>query len=167
MQVFLRHGNDNKKSKYIHDHSLNLDQSSNEEDIITLTNQLIKKYGYPKRIYCSPFYRAIQTAQMMQSQCKYPVKLYIDPKLSRFFSPREQNSPSVRNRTYKYNPPIYEDKYDFYNRVDRLNGKLSSRRETTWYITHYLVMKRIASHHHITLPDHMPFLYTMPIYTKI
>ena len=167
MQIFLRHGDDNKKDKkykYIHDHSLNFERGS--DDIITLTNKLIKKYGYPNKIYCSPFYRAIQTAQIMHAQLSCynkDIKIYIDPKLSRFFSPREQNNPSVRHRTYKYNPPIYEDKYDFYDRVDRLNEKLPNRTKTTWYITHYLVMKRIALHHHITIPEHMPFLYTMTI----
>jgi hypothetical protein len=166
MQIFLRHGNDNKKCKYLHDNSLNLEKSANTSDILKLTKYLIATYGYPKKIYCSPFYRAIQTAQIMQTQLnglKNNVKIYIDPKLSRFFSPREQNNPSVRQRTYKYNPPIYETRYDFYDRVDKLNDKLNYRTGTTWYITHYLIIKRIANHHNVVIPDHMPFLYTMPI----
>lgn len=163
MQIIMRHGNDNKKSKYKQDNSLNLEKSINISDIIKITQQLIYTYGYPDKIYCSPFYRTIQTAKIMQSQFNKKIKIYIDPKLSRFFTQKEQLNPSIRKKTFDYNPPIYEDKNNFYNRIDKLNEKLVHRKKNYWYITHYLVIKRLAFHHNVTIPTHMPFLYVMPI----
>lgn len=162
----MRHGNDNKPSKYKQDNSLNLDNLNTKEDIIYHTKKLIKKYGYPQTIYCSPFQRAIQTVKIMKKVINKPVNIYIDSKLSRYFSNNEKKSPSVSSRTLRYNPPIHETHDEFYERVDKLHHKIDKRsynNNTTWYITHYLVIKRIATNDTISLPSYMPFLYTITL----
>lgn len=165
--ILIRHGNDSGDSYYKHDNSLNLSASGTEDDIRKTTKKLIKKYGYPKRIYCSPFYRAIQTVNIMKKIINKPVQVYVDLKLARYFSSKEKNNPNVKDyvryKTLKYNPPIFENKEQFHKRVDKVNKKILETNVTSWYITHYLVMKRIAKHNDIKIPSYMPFLYTITL----
>lgn len=165
MHVYLRHANDNVRSKnklYAHDHSLN-SKSEVENDIIIFTQKLIKKYGYPDRIQCSPFKRARATLAVMLKVIDRKVKVIIEPKLSRFFTKKEQRKIGVRERTLRYQPPIYEDKQQFYKRVDQVKKENRCRCCTTWSITHYLVLKRMCEKESISIPDHMPFLWYTPI----
>lgn len=158
----MRHGNDHKPSIYKHDNSLN--DVEGREEIIYHTKKLIKKYGHPQTIYCSPFKRAIQTVKIMRKVFTQPVNIYIDSKLSRYFNNNEKRSPSVSDKTLKYKPPIHETHEEFYARVDKVHCKMDKRAErnnTVWYITHYLVMKRVANNDNIQLPSYMPFLHTM------
>lgn len=165
MQIIMRHGNDNQPSKYKHDNSLKLNDQTKEE-IINHTKKLIKKYGHPDVIYCSPFRRGIETVKIMKKVFHKPVNIYIDAKLSRYFNNNEKQFPSVSEKTLKYKPPIHETHEAFYKRVDKVHYKMDSRSvrgSHVWYITHYLVMKRIANNDNIQLPSYMPFLYTMLI----
>ena len=157
MQLFIRHGNDHTESKYKHDNELN---SYYNTDIVNLTHKLIKKYGCPKYIHCSPFQRSIQTVEIMEQVFKKShkkVKILVDTKLSRFFNARRQLQPSVKKSTLYYHPPIYESKEQFNKRVKKVNHHAMNNTHSTWYITHYLVLKRIAHKHHIPIPEQMPF----------
>jgi len=161
MHIFIRHGNDTKKGDYLQDHSLN-DNQQYIDDIINHTKDLINTYGQPDIIYCSPFHRARQTLHIMQQVLSYHVKIYVNTKLSRFFSKKEQLNPSVKRKTLKYHPPIYESGKEFKQRVDHII-KNYKQNKMIWYITHYLVIKRIAKNYNQTIPHQMPFLYTMII----
>jgi broad specificity phosphatase PhoE len=163
MQLFIRHGNDHTESKYKHDNELN---SYYNNDVISLTYKLIKKYGCPKYIYCSPFQRSIQTVEIMEQVFKKlhkKVKILVDARLSRFFNAQEQLHPSVKKNTLYYNPPIYETKEAFNKRVKKVNYYAMNNIKSTWYITHYLVLKRIAYKHDIPIPEQMPFLHVFKI----
>jgi len=155
MKIFIRHGHDGSNENYKQDPSLNFDYV---DDIKKLTKQLIKKYGYPDIIYCSPFHRARQTAKIMNNIIDVPI--YVKPQCSRFFSHKEQLKPSVKQNTLRYKPPIIETKDEFKQRVDTL---LKPKNKIIWYITHYLVIKRIAKTQSQSIPKQMPFLYTLII----
>ncbi len=162
MHLYIRHGNDeNKHSTFKHDKSLN-PLSSTEEDIIKFTQKLIKEYGAPDRIYCSPFKRARATLAIMLKVLD-KTKIVIEPRLSRFFSKKEQQKISVRNQTLSYHPPIYEDKHSFHKRVDKIQHKIDCGCCYTWCITHYLVLKRIGDTKNIPIPSHMKFLWYTPV----
>lgn len=158
----MRHGNDDKKSNYKHDKSLN-SLPETENQIIQFTKSLIKKYGYPDKIYCSPFKRARATLEIMLKLINKKVKVIIDPNLSRFFTRNEQKNVSVRRQTLKYDPPLYENKKSFHKRVDKVEKKNYCTCCNVWHITHYLVLKRICQNNNIPIPNHMKFLW----YTKI
>lgn len=159
MHVYIRHGNDEKKSNYKHDKSLN-SLSDTETDIINFTKKLIKKYGYPDRIYCSPFKRARATLTIMLKVLdKDKVDVHIEPNLSRFFTKNEQKNVSVRKHTLIYNPPIYENKKSFHKRVDKVQKDQFCTCCNVWYITHYLVLKRMCENKNIAIPNHMKFLW--------
>lgn len=160
----MRHGNDEKYSRYKHDHSLNSD-SLYEEEIIEKTKKLIKKYGYPDKIYCSPFKRVRETVNIIVNYINkyHKVKIYMDPNLSRYFTSKEKNNPSVRNTTLQYDPPIHESYSDFKKRVDKSHAIINHNDCNTWCITHYLVIKRITKNNNIDIPSKMPFLYHVVI----
>lgn len=161
MHVFIRHGNDTTKGDYLQDNSLN-DNQEYINDIVNHTKDLINQYGMPDIVYCSPFHRARQTIHIMQQIFSPNVKIYVNSKLSRFFSKKEQLNPSVKRKTLKYHPPIYETGKEFKQRVDHII-KHYKQDKIIWYITHYLVIKRIAKINNKTIPKTMPFLYTMVI----
>jgi broad specificity phosphatase PhoE len=161
MHIFIRHGNDEKKGDYLQDHSLN-DEQKYKDDIINHTHDLIKTYGVPDIVYCSPFHRARQTIHIMEKILSSDVKIYVNPKLSRFFSKKEKLNPSVKRKTLKYHPPIDESGKEFKQRVDQIIKNYKSPK-IIWYVTHYLVIKRIAKTHNQQIPQAMPFLYTMVI----
>ena len=157
----MRHGNDNKISHYKHDHSLKSDLIYSEE-ILEKTKKLIKKYGYPKKIYCSPFKRVRETvdiiADYLESKGKdFEVK--VDPNLSRYFSSKERMDPRIRKTTKQYKPPLDENSKRFKKRVDKAEHRIERNDCTTWCITHYLVIKRITKNNDIDIPKKMPFLY--------
>jgi broad specificity phosphatase PhoE len=164
MNILIRHGNDNKKSEYKHDNSLNLTDKTTT-DIINCTRKLIELYGFPDKIYCSPFHRVRETVKIMNREVlKNNVHINVDPNLSRFFSKHERDNPSIKNDTLKYGPPIVENKTSFNARVDKIDDKINhNKKKNIWYITHYLVIKRIAKNHDITIPNHMPFLHAIHI----
>lgn len=149
MPLYIRHGNDETTSYYKQDTRLN---QSFKQDIITVTQELIKQYGYPDKIYCSPFKRARETLNVMMTLIKCPV--FIDSNLSRFFSEKETLNPKVRPSTLKYNPPIQESKQEFKYRADHLKYK-----GNVWCITHFLIIKRTAKRAAKHVPHTMPFLY--------
>ncbi len=159
MHIYIRHGNDDKIGKYVHDLSL---QSDYNDDIIKKTKKLIYKYGYPSKIYCSPFKRVRETVTIMleyiKSKGRY-VDIYIEPSLSRYFTSKEKKYPKVRKTTLKYDPPIYEDWDQFKKRVDKIEHKINSNNDIVWCITHYLVIKRITKNNNIDIPNYMPFLW--------
>ncbi|HSW75829.1 MAG TPA: histidine phosphatase family protein [Candidatus Saccharimonadales bacterium] len=159
MHIYLRHGDDtNKKSKYKHDKSLNVSKKT-EYDIVKTTKKLIKLYGYPDRIYCSPFKRCRETLDIILKVVKN-AKVVIDSDLSRFFVKKEYIHPSVRHTTMYYDPPIKESHKEFKKRVERNERRVIKHdHDVTWCITHYLVMKCLCKKYQILLPDHMPFLY--------
>ena len=161
MHIYMRHGNDNKTCHYKHDHSLK-SELIYEEEIIKKTRKLIKKYGYPDTIYCSPFKRVRETVAIMIDYIKSKHKscdIDVDPRLSRYFNSNERANPSVRNTTLKYNPPLNENGKMFKKRVDQVEHDINRDHGTTWCITHYLVIKRITKNNHIEIPKKMPFLY--------
>src|SRR5438445_13871322 len=112
MHIYIRHGNDNqskrrKKSNqrlYTHDYSLN-SYLQTEQDIINKTKWLIDMYGYPDKIYVSPFKRARSTIHIIDKVLNHN-NISVDPCLSRLFVNKEYQNPSVRVTTMQYKPPI-------------------------------------------------------------
>jgi broad specificity phosphatase PhoE len=158
MKIFIRHGHDGSNQDYKQDPSLNF---SYNDEITQHTKYLIKKYGYPDVIYCSPFHRARQTAKIMNKVFNKNIPIFINNKCSRYFSHKERSNPMVKSNTLRYNPPIDETKQEFRHRVDKLLKRKNDK--VVWYITHYLVIKRIAKKTMRSIPEHMPFLYTLTI----
>lgn len=159
MVVYIRHANDDSKTKHKHDPHIT-------QNGITLIKsklkELIKKYGYPKKIYFSPFRRCIDTMRIIIHELKKDIdteniKLICDVNLSRYFNKKEKKKPKVSKKTLEYNIPINESKYSFYKRVS-LNAKdMKNNNNDVWCITHAIVYKTVARHLNVLTNDHINF----------
>lgn len=175
--LYIRHGDDHhdarREARYPkHDHPLNRDGKARAA---RMACTLVERYGAPTAVYCSPFKRARQTADIMMDalDANDRVRVTIDPGLSRYFSRREQRRPSVGPDTHAAGPPpIRERNGEFGRRCRRQHERMVARhffrrddgspREGTpvvWCITHALVMRRVAKRVRVVVPDdHVPFL---------
>lgn len=175
--LYIRHGDDHhdarREARYPkHDHPLNRDGKARAA---RMARTLVERYGAPTAVYCSPFKRARQTADIMMDALDAGdrVRITIDPGLSRYFSRREQRRPSVGSDTHAAGPPpIRERNGEFGRRCRRQHERMVARhffrrddgspREGTpvvWCITHALVMRRVAKRVGVVVPDdHVPFL---------
>jgi len=168
MLIYLRHGNDEGKdfppdvSQHRHDKHLT---DRGKKEATSEAVKLIKLYGPPDIIRCSPFARGKDTVHGMlrgftQQKLPLPIIRY-DRALSRFFNRKEQADPSVGPETLEKNVPIYETKEEFHDRVDKHIKRMETYElgKLIWIITHALVYKRVAAHHQIEIPKHIPFLH--------
>lgn len=161
--IYIRHGQD-KRSGYKYDEKLT---SRGKKESKEMAIDLIKQYGLPDVIYCSPFYRTRQTKRRMVKMVKKyggDPKVIIDSRLSRFFTKKEKRNPDIKKDTMKHNVPIYESWEEFKLRVkDQLNDMESSNNQIVWCIGHTLIIKHVARFKNIDRPDHVDYLDTVII----
>lgn len=178
--LYIRHGDDHhdarREARYPkHDHPLNREGKARAA---RMARNLVERYGAPTAVYCSPFKRARQTADIMMDALDDGdrARVTIDPGLSRYFSRREQRRPSVGSDTHEAGPPpIRERNGEFGRRCRRQYKRVVARhffkpdgdtakrsrdeRPVVWCITHALVMRRVAERIGVAVPDdHVPFL---------
>lgn len=164
--IYIRHGNDEHPEKtYKHDPLL-IDKGI--KDIKRVTKLLVKKYGFPKIIYTSPFRRAVLTTEIMIKTIKKMggkvPKLFLSNSISRYFSKREQQNPLIAPETRANKPPIYESYNSTFrervqNHLQKMDRLYEYKRYDVWCVTHALVYKQIALTHNIPIPEHIPFLH--------
>lgn len=171
MIIYLRHASDNYNDPtFLHDQKI-VPSKKNLEDINSVVRYLIKTYGSPSVILCSPFQRARDTLEFMKDmlvkETGGEIDVEIDPRLSRYFTSKEKKEPSVRKDTLELEPPIFEKWDDFKERVvehvDEMveKGYLKSRHTVVLVITHTLVIKEVAKYLKFDTPEHYEFLQWM------
>jgi broad specificity phosphatase PhoE len=133
-------------------------------------NKLLKKYGTPSLIYCSPFRRTQETLKYMMKSIPAAqaasIKIVYDTDLSRYFTREQKKNPEVAVSTQKANIPIYETRDDFGDRVKEVEAKLAKHinsSEVVWCITHTTVYKRLAKSYDVTLPGFIPFMHAFRV----
>lgn len=170
MIIYIRHSDDNDRHP-VHRH----DQKINKKGKILAyqkAQRLIKKYGHPTIMYISPFVRSKETAHEMAKAFTKKIDVYYDKRLSRFFSKKEQQDPSVFQSTLKHNIPIKETSEEFKQRVQNHIDSMEKRKykksskDIVWCITHALVYKKVARYYHISIPKYIPFVEHFKVPTK-
>jgi len=144
MVIFIRHGEDNGTcGKYSHD----MDISENsKKDIASLTHKLVKKYGIPDVIYCSPFKRCRSTVKVMQEHfhTETETQVIIDNRLSKYYTKKQQQNPNARPSTLKYNPPTSECYCQVLDRSIDIYKELKNKSDNVWCISHGIVLRYIS-----------------------
>ncbi len=166
--VVIRHACDEKDHtdyKYQHDPSLCNNPKHGRDDIIALVKKLCEKCGgEPEQIYTSPLVRCLLTAKRMKKALRDKPELVIDPAVSRYFSPSEQEHPDVSAKSLKRGMPITESRKEFEKRIEKhLNKMEKSRVRVIWCVTHALVMKRVD----LLNQEKQPFDHIDPLEYKI
>jgi len=168
--IIIRHAND-EQDNFLHKHDKEITKRG-KKDAKRIGKKLIKKYGTPDIIYCSPFMRTRQTLKYM---LKYMLKhdniqpnVIIDKRLS---TTKEKKNPSVFSQTKKKHIPIKETHKMFKQRCDSFLRDIkkdtnnddhyeynNNKKKVSWIITHVKVLKRICEKSHVIIPNHVSFL---------
>jgi len=164
MIIYIRHGDDEERHPvYRNDHDLT---EEGREDARRLGKKLIRKYGKPHTIYCSPYLRTRATATAMTEtlEGKGKGKIKYEVGLSRYTGRKGKSEPVLHRDTEACDPPLDEDHEQCRNRIRKhirsleRKGHLSSRR-VIWCITHALVLKHVGNYFRVRTPKHIPFLH--------
>jgi broad specificity phosphatase PhoE len=160
--ILMRHAHDNEpNSRYRHDKEITRE---GKREAGKVARKLIKKYGNPDIIYCSPMTRTRQTLKYMLRYVPGDPEVIVDNRLSRYFNDREKRNPSVSRRTLRRNIPIHETHNGFRRRCDsflddvKQNKYHRSSGKKIWIISHVLVLKRITRKLGIRISRHVNFL---------
>jgi len=176
MIIYIRHANDEESNpKYKHDTHIT---EKGKKEITKFIHKLVKKYGYPDKIYFSPFQRCKETVTEMINEIvfiktgKYPncclkcysheIELIEDHHLSRYFSKKDMKKPSVAPKTLKHKIPMDESHNEFHERLEKhitkVKKDVKENNEIIWCITHAITFKKIGKKLHVNTADHIKFL---------
>ena len=156
MLLYLRHGDDRGNDVYRHDRPLN-DRGRHEAS--KEARRLIKKYGYPHRIFVSPFRRARDTLIAMTPHFDHPVEIHQDPRIAQHLSSKQQRDPHIGPET-RAAITIREDKETFHHRISAHVREMRawSASGMVWSITHQAVIEAVAPHFGKKISKSLDFL---------
>ena len=150
MRIYIRHGPKEYRNGYSSDlkHDPGLTEQGKFE-AQKCGGRLLKKYGLPSLIVCSPYKRARETAEKMLEGIEFifrinklvydksqAPKIVIDSDLSEYLGNHYSEKLDVSAETEKYKPPHPECFRDFCARVKHHNDKysyLDNGNEPFWY----------------------------------
>jgi broad specificity phosphatase PhoE len=172
MRIYIRHAEkeyDNGKAiNYKHDPGIT---EIGKLGCIETAKELISKYGLPDLIICSPYRRARETANLMNSyliSIGKPSIIYCDKSISEYLGNHRNVKLDVTEDTLKFNPPHPENFHQMKERVKTHNMNITQNyninMKRTWIITHGLIIKEIAKLYDIVPIKHIPPLgYYIPM----
>lgn len=153
MMLIIRHSEDSSESTYRHDSQL----TKKGREIAKMRGRaLIKKFGVPNLIYCSPFRRTKETLKLMLGANS--TRIEYTTGLSRYFSERERRDPDVASETLDAQIPLDEDNREFKVRVRQFAWNVLQSiqpGEIVWCITHSTVYKTIARIFEVEIPAYI------------
>lgn len=156
--IVIRHANDRER-RAVHRHDKEITRDG-EIQAKKIGKKLIKKYGDPDIIYCSPMMRTKQTLKKMLKHVESEPRIIIENRLSRYFNHRERDEPSLFTMTGK-DIPLNETHRAFKKRCDLFLKDIKNsdkNHQVVWIITHALVLKRFCKKLKISRPRHVDFL---------
>lgn len=165
MRIYIRHA----EKAYQNGQSENLGHDPGLTILGRLSAQLLAKrlletYGMPKWIICSPYLRCRETALEMVSVLNVIVPIKCDNTLAEYLGNRPTEELDVDSTTSIYTPPHPENFDDLDVRVRIHNDKMSTldtSPEPIWFITHGIVLHRLANCLGYRLKRSLPYLATL------
>lgn len=143
--IVIRHTED--EDDPIHRHDNELTRKGKRRAAIK-GRYLVKRYGEPDIILCSPMHRTRHTVKYMCKSLKSQPEVIVDVRLSRYFGSSNKYEASLFETTKKYKVPISETRKEFNNRCDSFVDYILQNREkfanmNVWIVTHTLVIDRM------------------------
>jgi broad specificity phosphatase PhoE len=135
MVIYIRHGTDKVTNAHLeHDPRLS---SSGIRDVERVCQELVERYGRPRRIYCSSFRRTRETAEVMARLLG--VEIYISKGLRRYVRDWPKYLRLCHSETRHYSKEYHgETKGEF---IHRVRAHAQKSHTDCWYITHALFLK--------------------------
>lgn len=163
--IFIRHGEKQYKNanSTFDKHDPGLTEIGIER-AKAVADKLIKLYGEPYKIICSPYRRTRETALIMNMQLKNPCEqIIIDTNLSEYLGNHPTAKLDVTTATAVHNPPHPETFEDMKNRAKKSLYKLrkfvaNHPNKIIWIITHGLIIKQISNFIGFHIYKNLPYL---------
>jgi len=173
--IYLRHSDDysEQDSTYEHDARITRRGKSKARRKALL---LCKKFGVPKVIVISPFYRARRTAKEMrsiiESEFHIRVRVKVDPSLGRFFTAEQRKKPDMRVDTVNLGAIIDSSEQEMLSRIRKHLKKVITKEyhlksEVIWCISHGLILKKMLGILGEKEPEHVEFLESFMLNPKV
>lgn len=160
MLIYIRHGEDAHEPGVTKKHDTPL-TARGEYEAGKTAIVLQRRFGTPDLIYCSPYMRAIQTAEKMSKALGVCVPTIVDSALSKYVTRGNLRELDVRYETLIFDPPIYETMDVFKSRVHQQYCNMISKFESPaktaksiplaeiqprkiWLVTHGIFVKCVA-----------------------
>lgn len=166
MYIILRHADDSvidlTQQTYKHDTTIT---NNGKRRAYKLAKRLVRKYGVPDVIYCSPFQRGRDTVQEMlkvfSSDQLKNIKILVDLNLTKYFTESQKVNPKIHSSTSQYNIPFNETKEQVMVRANNHLNRLARHHpkpEITWSVTHAIMVKYIGRIKGDYMSDSIDFL---------
>lgn len=152
--IYLRHGDDRGDDVYQHDRRLN---KHGRTQAPKAAKRLIKKYGHPDTVLCSPFRRTLETLAAMSERFTRPVIVHSDSRLAQGLSEKRQRDPQVSPETLAQ-ITLVEDKAAFQLRIAKHVREVRHLSGVIWCVTHQAVIEEVALHFSVKIPERIDFL---------
>jgi len=165
-RIYIRHARKAYKNgqsyNFKHDPGI-IDNSLNS--IYQCCAQLIKLYGLPSVIICSPYRRTRETAFEMKKYLDnlyniiLPIPIYCDTNISEYLGNHANDKLDVTPETIIYKPPHPEKWKQFNIRISTHNKNmkyLDDIRESVWFITHGLIVSSLAKNYDLNVRNISP-----------
>ena len=130
---------------------------------------LVKEWGEPTFIICSPYRRTRETAHIMNSVLKNPIKeILIDVNISEYLGNHNDVPIDITDNTSIYEPPHPETFDQMKKRVkkhyDKMNRYIKNKfNQVIWIISHGLIIEQISKLSGIKISKHFPPLTCLTI----
>lgn len=148
VRIYIRHSekmyNNGENDKYSLDPPLTKEGG---ELAVIFGTALVKKYGLPTKIFCSPFLRTRETSLLMAQNIKTSMRIRCNLGISEYLGNWDSSPLDVTPETQSYNPPHPETMKQFRSRIQKHFQEyqhLDSDSKVYWFITHGLVIKLIT-----------------------
>lgn len=134
---------DHTDIRHKHDPGLCNNSQHNREDIIKVVKELRDRCGgEPDLIFVSPLERCYETVHRMLKVLKKKPEIRVEEKVSRYFTPSEQEAPDISKRSLHRGTPITESRREFDSRIEKhLHEVEKTPIRVIWTVTHAFVMK--------------------------
>ena len=167
MRLYIRHA----EKEYNNGHSILLKHDPGLTELGRLQAEetcklLLKLLGRPHVIVCSPYKRARETAIIMAAIIGNDIEIKCDIRLAEYVGNHKDRGLDVDDDTRSYNPPYPESFYQMDDRVRRHNDDMAELDESNrivWFITHGIIVNRLANCLGYTIHKYPAYLFTMVI----
>lgn len=166
MRIYIRHAekeySNGNSGSFRHDPGI-IDDS---HKIQILATQLVEQWGTPYMIVCSPYRRARETAMKLAAALNNSVMVKCDVKLSEYLGNHYHEPLDVTDETQQYHPPHPEHFFQMDTRVRQHNDEmrdLDHSELVVWFVTHGIIMSRIANCVGYHLKRQIPYLSSFSV----
>ena len=152
MRIYIRHSDkeysNGENEIYKHDPGLS------DIGLENIKKQIKFLFLKPDKIFCSPYLRTRQTAELIKTEFlnifpNLEIPIIIDTTISEYLGNHVSAAIDVRESTAIYNPPHPETIYEFDNRIYKHYDnhlEYDNSDQVILYVTHGIVLKKILKY---------------------